>query len=381
VSDSILVRVTLDSYDVVHPQQKQTQVYVQIPEVARASWLLPEDTFHHLKDRAWPEVLDALEGHITYGNVASPSAWKAAWAAIQEWMRDSVNRDEMQAAFEADCARRDPVTRKLLARVAELKAERADRRDELALALGRDSGSEWGDLIEFAAGAVSVETKLRARIAELEGGLPAMQEALFRALDRVSALEAERHSTNEALDDAVQELRGRQPGAEVFVPQTERSLWVAIAEALNAAHAAGMPMGIDLDGTLTDHQAWSVVWDRSAGWWTVAGYDDEEPDGITRVIAPTQALQPESDAPALTIHRALWDTVPLGLYTTVDAARAHCEDHARRDLPTAAVIDWVTDEDDGVAELVATVDGEQSMTGYTVVPLEVAAEYDAEADE
>lgn len=54
--------------------------------------------------------------------------------------------------------------------------------------------------------------RLRARVADLEAGLPAMQEALFKALDRVSELEAERHSTNEALDDAVQELRLREDG-------------------------------------------------------------------------------------------------------------------------------------------------------------------------
>lgn len=57
--------------------------------------------------------------------------------------------------------------------------------------------------------------------------------------------------------------------------RTERSYWCAIAEALNAAVAAGMPVGIDLDGTLTDHNAWSVVWDRSAERWAVAGYDEE----------------------------------------------------------------------------------------------------------
>jgi hypothetical protein len=63
--------------------------------------------------------------------------------------------------------------------------------------------------------------------------------------------------------------------AEPFVPRTERSHWADIADALNAAHAAGMPVGIDLDGTLTDHNMWSVVWDREAERWTVAGYDGE----------------------------------------------------------------------------------------------------------
>lgn len=86
-----------------------------------------------------------------------------------------------------------------------------------------------------------------------------------------------------------------QAVAEVFVPRTERSYWVDIAAALNAAHSVGMPVGIDLDGTLTDRNAWSVVWDRVAERWVVAGYDDEaaavEPDGITKAIAPTQALR------------------------------------------------------------------------------------------
>lgn len=62
------------------------------------------------------------------------------------------------------------------------------------------------------------------------------------------------------------------------VPRTERSHWVSIADALNAADAAGMPVGIDLDGTLTDHRAWSVVWDRQAERWVLAGYDEDGMD-------------------------------------------------------------------------------------------------------
>ncbi|WP_435643811.1 hypothetical protein ACR9VJ_26150 [Streptomyces sp. H49] len=59
------------------------------------------------------------------------------------------------------------------------------------------------------------------------------------------------------------------------MPRTERSIWQAIADALNAAESAGMGVGIDLDGTLTDHNAWSVVWDRNAKQWVLAGYDAE----------------------------------------------------------------------------------------------------------
>ncbi|WP_055535664.1 hypothetical protein [Streptomyces graminilatus] len=60
-----------------------------------------------------------------------------------------------------------------------------------------------------------------------------------------------------------------------FVPCTERERWVRIADALNEAHSAGMPVGIDLDGTLTDHRMWSVVWDQTTRRWTVAGYEDQ----------------------------------------------------------------------------------------------------------
>jgi hypothetical protein len=65
-----------------------------------------------------------------------------------------------------------------------------------------------------------------------------------------------------------------QTPSETVVPRTERSLWQAIADALNAAEAAGMAVGIDLDGTLTDRHSWSVVWDRDAKQWVLAGCED-----------------------------------------------------------------------------------------------------------
>jgi hypothetical protein len=105
-----------------------------------------------------------------------------------------------------------------------------------------------------------------------------------------------------------------------------------------------------------------------------------EVDGITRRIVPVQALRDDEPADPFLIYRASWDTMRLGRYTTPAAAREHCEDHARRDLPTAA-FDWIEDEEDGVAELVATVDGDEGPTGYTVTTVEVASKYDPEADE
>jgi len=146
MSDSIIVRVGLDSYDFVHPAEKQTAVHVQIPEVARATYLLPAEMFHGLKDRAWPQVLDVAHQYYADSGMVSDSASAAARSAVWAWFLEDPNRDEMQASFEVDHARRDPVARRLLEENEEL----------------------------------------RARVAELE---------------------TERHSTNESLDEAVQALR------------------------------------------------------------------------------------------------------------------------------------------------------------------------------
>jgi len=194
---------------------------------------------------------------------------------------------------------------------------------------------------------------------------------------RVAELEVERHSTNEALDDAVQALRKGET-AEVFVPRTERSYWVDIAEALNAAHAAGMPVGIDLDGTLTDHNAWSVVWDRAAERWSVAGYEDES----------AEADAPE--VPALTVFRASHESIVMGLYATAAEARKHCETVVRREHAETTKVElwWREDEDTvdqpefGVMELIeSTAPHYARPTGYVVTPLEVASAFDEEADE
>ncbi|MEU9792939.1 hypothetical protein AB0E27_20315 [Streptomyces sparsogenes] len=82
----------------------------------------------------------------------------------------------------------------------------------------------------------------------------------------------------------------------------------------------------------------------------------------------------------LTIYRASHESIVMGLYTTAAAARAHCEADMRRDLPSVS-LDWIEDEEDGVAELVASVGEEERPTGFVVTALEVASAYDEEADE
>lgn len=97
---------------------------------------------------------------------------------------------------------------------------------------------------------------------------------------------------------------------------------------------------------------------------------------------PAFALTAEAEhvRASLTVYRAEHDSIGFGLYATAAAARAHCEAYERRDQPTAS-LDWIEDEEDGVAELVAVTAYGEVETGYVVTALEVASKYDEEADE
>ena len=66
------------------------------------------------------------------------------------------------------------------------------------------------------------------------------------------------------------DLRALAAEATARPVRSERSRWQALADALNEIDVAG----IDLDGTIAGHNAWSVVRDRDAGW-MVSGYDAE----------------------------------------------------------------------------------------------------------
>ncbi|WP_063795168.1 hypothetical protein [Streptomyces silaceus] len=89
-----------------------------------------------------------------------------------------------------------------------------------------------------------------------------------------AAWAADIDSRTPAEKQPTEDVKGEQPTPGP-APRTERAHWVDIANALNAAADAGMPVGIDIDGTLTDRNAWSVVWDAAAARWTVAGYDED----------------------------------------------------------------------------------------------------------
>ncbi|MBZ3909389.1 hypothetical protein [Streptomyces acidiscabies] len=321
MSDSILVRISLvDRDDRIGQQEQQVLVQVQVPGVARVGWRLPIRMHASLVLSPWE---DALRDVFLYSDrrfLPEPDAQvRAARERVRGWLAEPENKVAMHAAWVSDRILRDPITRRLHEQVIVRDAEIQQLRAEV--------GSEH---LAYERLRVALESPrrdrrvLRARVAELEGTL-----------------------------------------RQIRYLHTDSPM-------------GPCPVCIDADA-LGRGKDYTVPWPCPTA--QLTGAEEFVPDGITRRLAPTQTLQPEPEAPALIIHRAQWDSMPLGLYSTPDAARAHCEDHARRDLPTAAAIDWVTDPEDGVAELHATVDGEQGPTGYTVVPLEVTSEYDEEADE
>lgn len=125
MSDELTVRVTCDAVDYASAEWR-TQVYVQLPDVARAAFLLPSSRFEALTDRAWPEVVDVAVEHFRQGwAFVHPDAVMAA-EAVARWIEAPDHREEMQAAFEADHARRDPVARRLLTEVVTLRARLAE---------------------------------------------------------------------------------------------------------------------------------------------------------------------------------------------------------------------------------------------------------------
>jgi hypothetical protein len=98
-------------------------------------------------------------------------------------------------------------------------------------------------------------------------------------------------------------------------------------------------------------------------------------DEVRRMAGEKAAHAGATATPGLTIYRASHDSIVMVLYTTAAEARKHCEAFLRRESPTAW-FDWIEDEEDGVAELVVTVNGEKLETGYLVTALVVASVYD-----
>ncbi|MEK8141776.1 hypothetical protein NKH18_01405 [Streptomyces sp. M10(2022)] len=96
------------------------------------------------------------------------------------------------------------------------------------------------------------------------------------------------------------------------------------------------------------------------------------------------ATQLETSPAAAYIYQATWGATPIGTYTNAAAARAHCQADAvnHEAVPEGATYEWFGDahELDDPADLLVTKNGAQATTDYTVTRIEVATQYDPEAD-
>ncbi|MFJ1695737.1 hypothetical protein ACIOHC_11385 [Streptomyces sp. NPDC088252] len=107
---------------------------------------------------------------------------------------------------------------------------------------------------------------------------------------------------------------------------------------------------------------------------------------LALVAAQTAPAAPQLETePAVEyVYRAAWGMTPLGTYTNQDAARIHCETDALNNSPEfdGKVFDWLGDESEpnDPYELVIGPEDDEQPTDYTVTRIEVAAEYDPEAD-
>ncbi|MFE3383220.1 hypothetical protein [Streptomyces anulatus] len=107
-------------------------------------------------------------------------------------------------------------------------------------------------------------------------------------------------------------------------------------------------------------------------------------DALARLALIDDALGAAAEQP-LVMYRAMCRTIPLGTYTSEGAARAHAEHALSSEYgPERTLLrDWIGGEHgpEELRELVVQVDGgDEQYTGYTVVPVPVAASFDPDAE-
>ncbi|MEU7331373.1 hypothetical protein [Streptomyces parvus] len=110
-------------------------------------------------------------------------------------------------------------------------------------------------------------------------------------------------------------------------------------------------------------------------------------DALASVAHIDDALRAAEAQPAAahTVYRAEHESIHVGHYTTEAEARRHCEGLVSNEYSsdTPLFFDWIGDEDDleQAHELVVQGSAEDPVpTGYVVVPLDVAAAYDPDAE-
>lgn len=267
MSDSISVRISLDSYDFAHSSAKQTQVYVQIPDVARASYLLDADMYLELKDKEWAAVLDAAHDEFVRRGTVSDPASAAARQTIREWLSIDENHDAVNEAWFQDRARRDPVSRSLLGDVERLRAQVVELEEQRERRRGR--------LVALQNDALNMRGALSPMGEDRKVPFP-LEDTLTPAVDwliaRVAELEADLAAKAQDAAAAVKgwgRSRGRVAELEGLLSESMGQVAAADA-ALNAVETVPFSLG-DVD--------------RAA-------------DKLTRLFAPTQSLREDEAAEA-----------------------------------------------------------------------------------
>ncbi|MCU1668388.1 MAG: hypothetical protein JWP40_1315 [Blastococcus sp.] len=415
----INVRVSLDSYDYAHPSTKECQVYVELEDVARASYLLPADRFDALRDAEWGEVLDAAHEYFEGSGWVSDSGSTGARAAVRAWLAVDENRDLMNEAWFQDRAQKDPVSRSLLAdkarltteleRLREWAAAREKRDEEILGVLGRvdirDSAEAW-DL------GMSVLTHLdgppvRSSREERDEGLRALISQLRAEVERLTALVAAMHAasvgeTRPPLLGLVEDVaitRGSflaQSHRADILDGIARGLQARVAELdqlpeklrLSERAVREMHDGINRIASEADQRqinGFNLALERIRA----VARDVWTPSDLLALLDELKGApvaEPEAaQAPAeVTVYRAWYepDALSLGLYTTEKAAQAHCDELLRRENAGRSW-DWAPDDEGDLVQVFVSklADRPEQTTGYIVTPVTVAAEYDAEADE
>ncbi|MFB6934529.1 hypothetical protein [Streptomyces chartreusis] len=180
------------------------------------------------------------------------------------------------------------------------------------------------------------------RLAKL---LVARTEDLLAVEARVAELEAERHTTNEALSQAAEALRANRDRIAELEGAAAVQRRLGYEAAIEVMRSEKLPMSVGL---------------------LEAQLELDKLDGL---------------APALTVYQASHDSIVMGHYGTREAARKHCETVLRREVNESVWIGWVPDDGSEDAPEELCFSEEVLCSGYVVTPLEVASEYDEEADE
>ncbi len=241
------------------------------------------------------------------------------------------------------------------------------------------------------------------------------RDELERLRSEVAALRAERHSTNESLSEAAEQLRADRDRiseleAAAYGDATVRLLApVEQIRHLHACVAAQLHRADTLNRLCQEQRVRADVAEQSPLAWadrldaksldnlliSLGSASEHEPmdeaiGQIHQILAGFRSAALDlpvgapAEAPPLTVFRASHDSIVMDLYTTATEARKHCEAEERRSWGAGhtLVFDWIEDDEDRVAELVVTAgQNEESTTGYVVEAVEVASAYDPDADE